>query len=120
MKKIFWIYIKTRVLFLDSHFEEDNDFYGVNIKLDDSNFLIDMKVLVPRIINLETSLVNVHEFNHAYYLYKTLGYPIVNDDIFYEEMVKSYENLFQDEYVKKNYKKIFGKVIKKRGNGNLM
>lgn len=116
----FWIYIKTRVLFLDSHFEEDNDFYGVNIKLDDSNFLIDMKVLVPRIINLETALVNVHEFNHAYYLYKTLGYPIVNDDIFYEEMTKSYENLFQDEYVKKKYKKFFGKVIKKRGNGNLM
>lgn len=105
----FWKYIQTKILFIDSHLVEDNFFYGVNIKLDDNNCLVDIKVLVPVVINLETALVNIHEFNHAYGLYKILGSPIIDSDIIYEEKAQNREKLFQEEYMPKKYKKILEK-----------
>ena len=105
----FWEYIQKRILFIDSHFEEDRDFYGVNIKLDDNQCLKDIKVFVPNIINLSTALVNVHEFNHAYCLYKRLGYSICESDDFYEEVAKNCEKMFEEDYLVKKYKRDFAR-----------
>lgn len=105
----FWNYVQSRILFIDSHLEKDKFFYGVNIKLDVNNCLVDMKILVPNVINLETALVNVHELNHAYCLYKRLGFSNLENDIFYEEVAKKQEKLFQEEYIPKKYERIFGK-----------
>lgn len=100
----FWKYIEKRVLLIDSHIQEDNEFFGVNMKFDDNQCLSDIKVFVPKIINLETALVNVHEFHHAYCLYKLLGCSITDSCDCYEKMAKDCENLFQKEYVLKKYK----------------
>lgn len=105
----FWKYIEKKVLFVDSRVEEERDFYGVNIKLDDCDCLVDMKVIVPRIINLETALVNIHEFHHAYCFYQILDRPLIHSDIFYEEAAKNCENRFQEEYMKKKYKRFVEK-----------
>lgn len=42
-------------------------------KLDDAGVLIDMRVLVPAIVDEETLLINVHEYVHAFDLYQVLG-----------------------------------------------
>lgn len=105
----FWNYIKEKILFIDSHIKEDQDFYGVNIKLDDHDCLVDMKVLVPQIINLETALVVVHELNHAYSLYQGLGSSIVKSDLEYEEDARNCEKAFLEDYMVKKYQKCFVK-----------
>lgn len=108
-KQEFWKYIETRLIFIDSHFEEDKDFYGVNIKLDDYRCLMDMKVMVPTIINLETALVNVHEFHYAYQLFEILGSPITKSNQEFEESAKKCECCFQEEFMAKKYQKVLTK-----------
>lgn len=107
----FWKYIEKRVLLIDSHIQEDNEFFGVNMKFDDNYCLSDIKVFVPKIINLETALVNVHEFHHAYRLYKLLGEYVPEKSDSYEKMAKDSENVFQEEYVLKKYKNFFNKRL---------
>ena len=46
--------------------------FGVENIKQDNNCLIDIKVFVPNVINLETAVINVHEFKHAYDLWKLI------------------------------------------------
>lgn len=65
----------------------------------DNNILIDLRVLVPKIVNESTLLVNIHEFAHAYLLYLNLG---IKYELTEEEIAKSeiYAKTKEAEYLK--------------------
>lgn len=98
-EKKFWNWVDNKVYIVDSKEEEDKDFYGVNIKCN-SKKIEDIKVFVPKIINLETALVNVHEFKHAYDLWKLIGKEMVYDE-YYENSARECENEFKNKYLVK-------------------
>ncbi len=93
----FWQYIEKRIVPTDDCF-----FYGVNMKMDTNNCLVDMKVFVPVITDLQTTLVNVHELKHAYDLYQLLGNPLDKGEYEYERRVKELEESFKEKYMVKN------------------
>lgn len=103
----FWEYIQTRILWVDSHLEDAKDFYGVNMKFDDVSCLIDMKIFVPSIINLDTALINVNVFSQAYQLYKKLG--CLETSSLYEINAQECEEYFEVGYMKRKLTKFFGK-----------
>lgn len=58
----------------------NNDFsWGVFPKLDSEGKIVDIRVLVPKISDTKSFLINVHEFTHAYELYNELGTIYVED-----------------------------------------
>ncbi len=93
----FWEYIFPKVSIRDHHQEAHHFFYLVNVKCEEGR-IVDMHVGVPKIINLETALINIHEFKHAYDLYERIGKPFV-DESTYEESAKEKERNFVKEYV---------------------
>ena len=94
----FWNYIASRISIRDSHIEEHKFFYLVNVKCDSQNHIVDMHVGVPAIINLETALVNIHEFKHAYDLYRRIG-EVFEEEEQYEEDAREEEKVFVKEYI---------------------
>lgn len=54
-----------------------------------------MKVIVPKIIDLKTACVNVHEWKHAHDLYQIIGKPMDKSDEDYEKSAKEMEKKFQ-------------------------
>ena len=107
--KEFWNYIDKKTYLLDSRLEQNKDFYGVNMKLNEEKYLTDIKIFIPEIINLETALINVHEIKHAYDLYERLGKIIDKDELEYEETSKKYEQNFKERYLVKRYQQTFNK-----------
>ena len=99
----FWEYIESRICFLDSHDEENDSFYGVNMKFDNDNKLENIKIFVPKIINLDTALINVHEIKHAYDLYKLIGKEVNLDYSYYEKMASDSERGFKEQYLVKKF-----------------
>lgn len=102
----FWNFIKTRTIHGDDYDENDQEFYGINVKCDHHCNLIDIKLIVPKIINLKTALINVHEYQRAYELYKLLGHK------FHETMIdnstsKEFQKQFKDNYMTNFYSKFF-------------
>ncbi len=93
----FWKYIQPRISLRDSHIEEHQFFYLVNIKCDQENRVIDMHVGVPVVVNLKTALINIHEFRHAYDLYQLLGTPLLKEEEEYEKDAKEEEKKFIKE-----------------------
>lgn len=90
----FWTYIKSKIRIINQ--EQDKCMVPeVIMKFDDNNCLIDIRVIVPEIVDLKTTLINVHEFQHAYDLYLLLGQPIPYSDEYYEDLAKKKENEFQ-------------------------
>ena len=66
----FFEFIKSRV----SYFPYTDDFCPwACFPVIDNNTLKDIRVIVPFITDEETLLINIHEFYHAYELYKELG-----------------------------------------------
>ncbi len=98
----FWEYIKDKFFIVNSTEVEDNSIYGVILKLDD-DYLIDIKIIIPKIINMETALINIHELKHAYDLYKVLGNKIIKTNEEYEYSAKEYEQDFKVKYLSKKY-----------------
>lgn len=58
-------------------------------KLDEDGVLIDIRVLVPAIVDEATMLINVHEYVHAFDLYQVLG-------CVYEDCVEERERRARD------------------------
>ena len=102
----FWQYIDIRTIIVDSHIPEEREFYGVNLKMS-NNKLSDIKVFVPEIINLETALINIHEFRIAYNLYQELGNAISKEDSWYELSGKESVKEFKKSYFKNKCRNIF-------------
>ena len=100
----FWDWVDSKVYIIDSRDEEDKVFYGVNIK-NNNKTIEDIKVFVPKIINLDTALVNVHEFKHAYDLWNLIGKEI-SDEEYYENSARECENEFKNKYLVKKLEQI--------------
>lgn len=98
----FWTYIIPRTLKGDDYDENDQSFYGINMRFDDNEQLCDLKLIVPKIINLRTALINVHEYKRAYSLYKLLGQR-VDRNIAFEDSIQC-QKAFQTEYMQEKYK----------------
>lgn len=67
------------------------------MKFDDKDNLIDIKVFVPYIIDINTAKIYVHELKHAYDLYLKLGTKIDEIEKFETDAIKL-ENEFEKQY----------------------
>ncbi len=80
-----------------------NEFgWGCFPKYDKNNILIDIRVLVPNIVDESTLLVNIHELAHAYLLYLNLGkkYELTEDEV---EKSENYAKTKEADYLKLKY-----------------
>ena len=78
----FFDYIKDKIKVYD--IDNELGLWGCFIKLD-KNIIKDIKILVPKIKDNNTLLINIHEFYHAYSLYKHINKKYIDD-------VDKYEN----------------------------
>ena len=67
----FWDYITTRTKRISAPIE--SGIWGTFIDNDSNGAIIDIKILVPEIVDEKTLLVNIHEYAHAYELFQLLG-----------------------------------------------
>ncbi len=66
---------------------------------DNDNILVDIRVLVPRIVDEKTLLVNIHELAHAYTLYSNLGKKYeLNEEVIEEN--ENFARAKEAEYLK--------------------
>ena len=101
----FWNYIKNRITLLHEDVESRDEFYGVYPKITEENILIDLKIYIPKILDLKTLLINIHELNHAYILYTKLNQKF--EDIDYEILAKQEEKDFLNNYFEPVYTRTF-------------
>lgn len=97
----FWTYILPRITRID-----DEELRQVNIKCNANEIIEDIKVFVPNVVNLETAKINIHEFTHAYDIFKMIGFQYLERD--YEEIAVRNENEFELNYVNQKTKRRFG------------
>lgn len=69
-----------RIYQLENDNEEHQAFYGVNCKTDKQENIIDIKLIVPIIVDLETALINISEYQKAYELYQRLGTKLEEEE----------------------------------------
>lgn len=100
----FWQFVDKKIKYIDGSIEKNKLFYGTLMKFDENENLIDIKVIVPNITNLETALVNIHEFKHAYDLYQMMGKKIENEQE-YEKQANLEETNFSKQYIKNIFNK---------------
>ena len=93
----FWNYIEPRIRIINTLDEKPMN-SEVIMKFTNNNCLEDIRVIVPEIVDLATSLINVHEFKYAYDLYQKLGSSI-GEELEYEKRAQEEEDKFQKNYV---------------------
>lgn len=94
----FWEYIKKRIIYVDSKIEGNEIFYNTFMKFDNESRLIDIKVMIPYIIDIKTACVNIHELKHAYDLFLELGNIVnINGDEYEKNAIKL-EKKFYKKY----------------------
>lgn len=89
----FFEYIKDKVHYLP--YNTSLDWFRC-VPILNNNILVDIRVLVPEIVTKKNLLVNLHEFFHAYELYKELGKEYIEN---IEEKEKNAKN-FERKYLK--------------------
>lgn len=94
----FWEYVIPKVRIIDQNCDKCIE-PQVIMKFDENNNLTDIRVMIPKIVDLKTALINVHEFQHAYDLYLLLGKKVEHDDEYYENKAKEKENEFQKKLI---------------------
>lgn len=78
----------------------DPSIYGCFIDRNTNNQIVQVRILVPKIINEQTLLINIHEYTHAYEMYKRIGTS-------YEGNIEQEENRAREKeqlYLKKSVK----------------
>lgn len=95
----FWNFIKEKI---HSYPKLANEFpWGCFPITDQNNILIDIKVIVPVVVDEATLVVNIHELAHAYELYGLLGkeciYRVENSENFAKEKETLYLKLVRDK-----------------------
>ena len=90
-----YLYLKGRT---KAMYSDDKSFYGVFTEMSNGK-ITGINVFVPKVVDLGTALVNVHEFKHGIDLYKYIGQvePPFED---FELMAKKEEYKFRKEYVR--------------------
>lgn len=100
----FYEYIKDKILFLNDEIEDPEEmYYQVLIKENELNEIIGMKIIIPRVTNLKTALIVVHELKHAHDIYLNIGNSSNIDIEEYEKAAKSIENKFVKSLHKKTH-----------------
>lgn len=84
-------YIKERIKRVD--YDLFNGFWGCFPIVKD-NILIDIKLLVPNIIDKKTVLINIHEFMHARRLFSRLGKQYIENVELEEEVATNMEKVY--------------------------
>lgn len=90
-----------RIYELEDDEEQSSFFYGINYKENENEKLSDIKLIVPTIVDFETALINISEYEKAYQLYQRFGKKLEDKDI--EEILnsaKDWEEKFKKEYCK--------------------
>lgn len=96
-------FLKTVTNVLDVPCDEGMDFYGCYPQVDDDDEILrGLKVCVPKITDLKSMCVNVHEFRHALDVYRHIGEVLPVFD--YEESAKNEEERFK-VYLRKRVSK---------------
>lgn len=67
----FWEYMRTRTKRLNAKIE--TGIWGTFTENDSQGNLINIRIIVPEIVDEKTLLINIHEYAHAYELYQELG-----------------------------------------------
>lgn len=101
-----FIAISNRTTNIDYNNEQARDFIGCFYKVE-NDIITDFKVCVPKIIDIRTLFINIHEYVHALIIYNSLG---KKEDIGLEKEVLPlmYEEMyavFDDEISIKDYLK---------------
>lgn len=97
----FWEYIKPRIRRVEPLDEKNRFFYKTLLKFDKDDNLIDIKVIVPRVVDEHTACVNIHELKHAYDMYLLLNNPVNEKEPKYEEEARQMEKDFKKKVLKR-------------------
>ena len=52
---------------------KETGLWGCFINKDQNDIITGVRIIVPNIINTDTLLINIHEYTHAYEIYKRIG-----------------------------------------------
>lgn len=95
----FWNFLESRIKVIDGSLDSSKFFYNTLVKKDEQNFLIDLLVIVPKIVDIKTAIINVREFTIAYELYKRLNTLIYDGESYYDDEAMKNESHFCNSYL---------------------
>ncbi len=98
----FIAYMRTRIKKYD--IGHKSDIWGYFADYDENGILTNIRLIVPRIIDEKTLLINIHEYTHAYDAYLNLGTSYVENKDKNEARAKNNEAKFLEK--KKLYEHI--------------
>lgn len=88
----------TKLKIIDENEKKAMPFFGA-FPIEKDGKLIDIKICVPKIKNLKTALINVHELKHGLDLLPQLGKTF--EKMNYEQRARKKEKQFIKEYLSK-------------------
>lgn len=99
----FWNYIKDKIkVFKNPYLDYDlkMNYYGVWYDLDENKELTKLIICIPKIVDLKTAQIALHELKHAHNIYMS----ILKEDSILEKNAKQEEYKFKNNYLKKKIK----------------
>ena len=97
----FWDYIEPRIIWGEEYEERPRSCYHVNITNNDTGHISDISVVLPRVVDLPTAKICVHELKVAYHTYKLLGSLTILKDTTLDDCATDMEKQFQNKITKK-------------------
>ena len=97
----FWDYIEPRIIWGEEYEERPRSCYHVNITNNDEGHISEVSVVLPRVVDLRTSKICVHELKVAYHTYKLLGSFTILKDPTVDDSATDLEKQFQSRITKK-------------------
>ncbi len=90
--EVAWEYLKGQTKILPGKLEDTKSYFGCYPQIE-KNLLMEIKICVPPITNLESMKINVHEYKHGIDLYPYLGksYPEMD----YEQRAREEEENYR-------------------------
>ncbi len=93
-------FLKSKVKIIDSQSFDGMPFYGCYPQIDDKTKIVtDIKICVPKITDLKSMLINIHEFKHGIDIYPYIGSYLPN--LNYECVARNYEEKFKTYLISK-------------------
>lgn len=99
----FWSYIQDKIKFIKNPYLDYDlkmHYYGVWYEINESKELTKLIICIPKIVDLKTAQIAIHEFRHAHDIYTS---KILEDSIL-EDIAKQEEDKFKTDYLKKRIK----------------
>lgn len=94
----FWELANTRIIIKEDNQEGLENVYYAKAILDENDFVEDFRIIIPKVVNLNTALIAIKVYKEAYSIYKNIGklYEPFNDDEAFET-----QREFEEEYLLK-------------------